>query len=110
MDVTLLPQPTRQSAPSLVQPSRCWTPWTSNYSTPIRDLSVQPDTLSPGAEQQYVFRGQGQTVQALSAQSTVQEEYIDIVRDEIDRTNVYLTVTVNNHAYQPIFFSIGNRA
>ena len=37
------------------------------------------------------------------------EKYIDFVRDKIDRTNVYLTVTVNNHVHQLLFFSFGNR-
>ena len=47
---------------------------------------------------------------ARSSRSHFHWKYIDFVRDKIDRTNVYLTVTVNNHAHQPIFFPFGNRA
>lgn len=41
---------------------------------------------------------------ARSSRSHFHWKYIDFDRDKVDRTNVYLTVTVKNHAHQPIFF------
>ena len=42
-------------------------------------------------------------VKARSLRSHFHWKYIDFDRDKVDRTNVYLTVTVKNHAHQPIF-------